>query len=122
MNDNPTSTELVSRMLQSCKNIIFSTSNLNSPEDITKDTYALENTDICLSIILETRNSLLMDVRAQLVDIDWDKIQLIIQTIRKQHKTDEDYCKGLHAYKNDLPMLKAKLEAHLAHARLNAQK
>ena len=114
MNDNPNSKEVVTRMLQACKNIIFATSNLNSPEAIVKDTYALENTEICLSIILEAYESLDEEEQGKLAVISWEEIRTIIQQLQKQHKTDADYCKALHAYKNDLPKLKEKLENRLA--------
>lgn len=114
MTDNPTYKEIVAKMLQACKNIIYATSNLNAPEDIEKDTYALENTDICLSIILDAKNSLPKEDADALNVIDWKKIEHIIQLLHKQHKTDEDYCQGIYAYKNDLPKLKEKLETCLA--------
>ena len=114
MNDNPSSKEIVSRMLQACKNVIFATSNLNSPEDIVKDTYALDNTEICLSIILEAYEALDKDEQDKLSVISWDEIRTSIQQLHKPQKTSSDYCKALHSYKNDLPKLKEKLEACLA--------
>ena len=78
MNDNPNSKEVVTRMLQACKNIIFATSNLNSPEDIAKDTYALENTEICLSIILEAYESLDKEEQDKLSVVSWTEIKTII--------------------------------------------
>lgn len=114
MNDNPSSKEIVSRMLQACKNIIFATSNLNSPKDIEKDTYALENTEICLSIIRDTYKSLDAEEKDKLSAINWDEIDTIVDQLQVQHKTDADYCKALHSYKTDLPRLKEKLEARLA--------
>ena len=114
MNDNPNSKEVVTRMLQACKNVIFATSNLNSPEDIAKDTYALENTEICLSIILEAYESLDKEEQDKLSVVSWKEIRTIIQQLHKQEKTSQDYCKALHSYKNDLPKLKEKLEARLA--------
>ena len=114
MHDNPSSIEIVSRMLQACKNIIFATSNLNSPKDIEKATYALENTEICLSIIRDAYKSLGADEQGKLSAINWDEIDTIIEQLQMQHKTDADYCKALHSYKTDLPRLKEKLEARLA--------
>ncbi|MBO7438934.1 MAG: hypothetical protein J6T96_04200 [Bacteroidales bacterium] len=119
MSDTPNTIELISRMLQACKNIIYATSNLNAPEDIAKDTFALENTDICLSIIIETYNSLDEDEKIRLSVIRWDKIRATLNLLHKQHKTDEDYCTGLYAYKNDLPYLQKKLESRLAEMRYN---
>ena len=114
MNDNPSSKEIVSRMLQACKNIIFATSNLNSPNDIERDTYALENTEICLSIIRDAYKSLDAEEQDKLSVINWGEIDTIVEQLQVQHKTDTDYCKALHAYKTDLPRLKEKLEARLA--------
>lgn len=114
MTDNPTYKEIVAKMLQACKNIIYATSNLNAPEDIEKDTYALENTDICLSIILDAKNSIPEDELGALNVIDWTKIEHIIQLLHKQNKTDEDYNQGIYSYKNDLPKLREKLETCLA--------
>lgn len=114
MNDNPSSKEIVSRMLQACKNIIFATSNLNSPKDIEKDTYALENTEICLSIIRDAYKSLDAEEQEKLSAINWDEIDTIVDQLQVQHKTDADYCKALHSYETDLPRLKEKLEARLA--------
>jgi len=117
MTETPSNKEIVAKMLQACKNIIYATSNLNAPEDIEKDTYALENTDICLSIILDAKKSLPKEELDALNVIDWNKIEHIIQLLHKQHKTDEDYCHGIYSYKNDLPKLKEKLEARLAQMR-----
>ena len=114
MNDNPSSKEIVSRMLQACKNIIFATSNLNSPKDIEKDTYALENTEICLSIIRDAYKSLDAEEQEKLSVVNWDEIDTIVDQLQVQHKTNADYCKALHSYKTDLPRLKEKLEARLA--------
>ena len=117
MNDNPNSKEVVTRMLQACKNIIFATSNLNSPEDIAKDTYALENTEICLSIIRDAYKSLDDEEQKKLSVVNWEEIDTIVDQLHEQHRTDADYCKALHSYKTDLPRLKEKLEARLAQMR-----
>ena len=117
MNDTPNSTEVITRMLQACKNIIFATSNLNSPKDIEKDTYALENTEICLSIIRDAYKSLDDEEQKKLSVVNWEEIDIIVDQLHEQHRTDADYCKALHSYKTDLPRLKEKLEARLAQMR-----
>ncbi len=101
-------------MLQACKNIIFVTSGLTSPEDFENDAIAMENIDLCLSIILEQHVSSRIEGAILPPKIAWNDIEGFKSIIDKKEKTDNDYALIFYSCKNLIPKLKGKLEAYIA--------
>lgn len=114
MTDNPTNIELVERMIQACKNIIFATSGLNSPNDVAKDVFAIENMETCLTIILESYTSLTQEGKEQLKNISWNAIEDFKKALCKQEKSDNEYRQLYRSCKDDIPTLQKKLESELS--------
>ncbi|MCR5454401.1 MAG: hypothetical protein K6F33_05385 [Bacteroidales bacterium] len=113
MTDIPTY-ELVERMIQACKNIIFATSGVNSPEDVAKDEFAIENMENCMSIILESYEILDNEMaKDYLASIEWAEKSTYKQALSKQEKNDDDFKQLYRLCKDAIPTLQQKLETVL---------
>lgn len=113
MTDNPTNIELVERMIQACKNIIFATSGINSHEDVAKDVFAIENMETCLTIILESHVALSADNKQKLSTFYWDEIENFKKALSNTDKTTYDYKQLYRSCKEYIPKLLQKLESQI---------
>ena len=113
MTDTPTNPELVERMIQACKNIIFATSRLHSPEDVAKDDFAIENMETCMVIILESYDELNQVSKGQLGKIDWEEPKVFAQALRKREKDEKDFKLLYRLCKDYIPTLQNKLSSEI---------
>lgn len=114
MNENPSNSELVERMIQACKNIIFATSGIHSPKDVAKDVFAIDNMETCMAIILESYDAINQVGKAQLGQIDWDEIKIYMQALNRQKKNEYDYKLLYRLCKIEILTLQNKLEAEFS--------